>query len=85
MVSQGGTGASAAGVGARQIYNTIFGVVGNKQVPEKIVYPSGPPTKLPKISATTKVVEASPSPSPSASKSTIKSTVKKNSKKDSKR
>ena len=70
MVSQGGTGASAAGVGARQIYNTIFGVVGNKQVPEKIVYPSGPPKKLPKISATTKVVEASPSPTVSASAST---------------
>ena len=67
MVSQGGTGAAAAGVGARQIYNTIFGVVGSKQVPEKIVYPSGPPTKLPKISATTKVVEATPTPSASAS------------------
>lgn len=69
MVSQGGTGAAAAGVGARQIYNTIFGAVGNKQVPEKIVYPSGPPTKLPKISPTTKVVKATPSPSPSASTS----------------
>jgi len=34
-----------------------------------MVYPSGPPSKLPKISATTKVIEASPSatPSPSAS------------------
>ena len=69
MVSQGGTGAAAAGIGARQIYNTIFGVVGSKQVPEKIVYPKGPPTKLPKISATTKVVKASPSPSASATAS----------------
>ena len=69
MVSQGGTGAAAAGIGARQIYNTIFGVVGSKQVPEKIVYLKGPPTKLPKISATTKVVKASPSPSASATAS----------------
>ena len=69
MVSQGGTGAAAAGLGARQIYNTIYGVVGNKQVPEKIVYPNGIPNKLPKISPTTKVavVKASPSPSASAS------------------
>ena len=75
MVSQGGTGAAAAGVGARQIYNTIFGAVGNKQVPEKIVYPSGPPTKLPKISPTTKIIEATPTPSPSVSAS--KKAVKK--------
>ena len=75
MVSQGGTGAAAAGVGARQIYNTIFGAVGNKQVPEKIVYPSGPPTKLPKISPTTKIIEATPIPSPSVSAS--KKAVKK--------
>jgi penicillin-binding protein 2 len=68
MVSQGGTGAAAAGVGARQIYNAIFGAVGNKQVPEKIIYPSGPPSKLPKISPTTKVAKASPSPSASNSK-----------------
>ena len=69
MVSQGGTGAAAAGLGARQIYDTIFGVVNGRQIPEKMVYPSGPPSKLPKISATTKVIEASPSatPSPSAS------------------
>jgi len=69
MVSQGGTGAAAAGVGAREIYDTIFGVVNGRQIPEKMVYPSGPPSKLPKISATTKVIEASPSatPSPSAS------------------
>lgn len=69
MVSQGGTGAAAAGLGARQIYDTIFGVVNGRQIPEKMVYPSGPPSKLPKISATTKVIEASPTatPSPSAS------------------
>ncbi len=66
MVSQGGTGAAAAGVGSREIWNTIFGVVGSKQVPEKIVYPSGPPTKLPKISTTNKVVEVTPTPSASA-------------------
>ena len=75
MVSQGGTGAAAAGLGARQIYNTIFGVVGNKQVPEKIVYPKGPPTTLPKISATTKVVEnvvATPTATPKSSKKAVK-------------
>lgn len=79
MVSQGGTGAAAAGVGARQIWNTIYGVVGSKQVPEKVVYPAGPPTKLPKISPTTKIVEAKPSPSatPSASAAPKKKAVKK--------
>lgn len=75
MVSQGGTGAAAAGMGAREIYNTIYGVVGNKQIPEKIVYPDGPPTKLPKISANTKVIERAPSPTPTATP-TAKSTTK---------
>lgn len=72
MVSQGGTGAAAAGIGARQIFNTIFGTVGNKQIPEKVLYPSGPPSKLPKISPTTKLVEESPTPSASASASQTK-------------
>ena len=74
MVSQGGTGAAAAGVGARQIYNTIYGVTGNKQVPENVIYPSGPPTKLPKISPTTKVavVKASPTPTASPTKKAVK-------------
>jgi penicillin-binding protein 2 len=72
MVSQGGTGAAAAGIGARQIYNTIFGAVGNKVVPEKIVYPSGPPTKLPKISAATKVAVIKPSPTPTVSSKAVK-------------
>ena len=63
MVSQGGTGASAAGVGARQIYNTIFGVTGNKQVPEKVIKIA---TSIPKISASTKVIEAKPTPSVSS-------------------
>jgi len=75
MVSQGGTGAAAAGIGARQIYNTIFGAEGSKQIPEKIVYPSGPPSKLPKISPTTKVVEAKPTPSVSTSASPTKKAV----------
>ena len=76
MVSQGGTGAAAAGVGARQIYNTIFGIVGNKQIPEKIVYPKGLPKKLPKISAATKVVEPSPTPSSSTSTAPVKAVKK---------
>lgn len=72
MVSQGGTGAAAAGIGARQIYDTIFGVVNGRQIPEKMVYPSGPPSKLPKISATTKVIEASPTATASPTPSTRK-------------
>jgi penicillin-binding protein 2 len=75
MVSQGGTGAAAAGIGARQIFNTIFGTEGSKQIPEKVVYPSGPPSKLPKISPTTKVVETKPTPAVSASASPSKKAV----------
>ena len=75
MVSQGGTGAAAAGIGARQIFNTIFGTEGSKQIPEKVVYPSGPPSKLPKISPTTKVVETKPTPAVSASASPTKKAV----------
>ena len=75
MVSQGGTGAAAAGIGARQIFNTIFGTEGSKQIPEKVVYLSGPPSKLPKISPTTKVVETKPTPAVSASASPTKKAV----------
>ncbi len=55
MVGQGGFGASTSGVGVRQIYSTLFGVVGNKVVPGAALFPEGkPPTKLPKISPATK-------------------------------
>ena len=32
MVSQGGFGASTSGVGVREIYEALFGVVGNKLI-----------------------------------------------------
>jgi penicillin-binding protein 2 len=55
MVGQGGFGASTSGVGVRKIYETLFGVVGNKVVPGAAIYPTGkPPTTLPKISPATK-------------------------------
>ena len=57
MVSQGGFGASTSAVGVRKIYETLFGVTGSTVDPKKAVFPDGPPTKLPKISATTKVVK----------------------------
>jgi penicillin-binding protein 2 len=55
MVGQGGFGASTSGVGVRHIYETLFGVKGNKVVPGAAIYPTGkPPTTLPKISPATK-------------------------------
>ncbi|MEN9882418.1 MAG: hypothetical protein RI916_845 [Actinomycetota bacterium] len=58
MVGQGGFGASTSGVGVRHIYETIFGVKGNKVVPGAAIYPNGkPPTALPKISPATKPKE----------------------------
>ncbi len=55
MVSQGGFGASTSAVGVRKIYETLFGVKGNKIVPGAALFPDGkPPTKLPKISPATK-------------------------------
>jgi penicillin-binding protein 2 len=55
MVSQGGFGASFSGVGVRKIYESIFGVVNRKIVPENALFPNGLPTTLPKISPATKV------------------------------
>lgn len=58
MVSQGGFGASISGVGARKIYETLFGVQGSKVVSSRIIFPSGvPPVGIPKISPATKVKE----------------------------
>jgi penicillin-binding protein 2 len=55
MVGQGGFGASTSGVGVRQIYETLYGVTGNKVVPGAALFPEGkPPTQLPKISPATK-------------------------------
>ena len=59
MVGQGGFGASTSGVGVKQIYSALFGVVGNKVVPGAALFPEGkPPTQLPKISPATKPEEA---------------------------
>ena len=55
MVSQGGFGASVSAVGVRKIYESIFGIVGTKVIPGKALFPTGPPTALPKISPTMKV------------------------------
>jgi len=55
MLSQGGYGSPNSGVGVRKIYETIFGVVNNKIVPENVLFPKGLPTTLPKISPATKV------------------------------
>ena len=55
MISQGGFGSPNSGVGVRKIYETIFGVVNNKIVPGKALFPNGLPTTLPKISPATKV------------------------------
>ena len=55
MVSQGGFGASTSGVGVRKIYESLFGVKGNKVIPGAAIFPGGkPPTKLPTISPATK-------------------------------
>jgi len=55
MVSQGGFGATTSGVGVRKIYETLFGVKGNRVVPGAAIFPDGkPPTQLPSISPATK-------------------------------
>ncbi|CAN2212304.1 FtsI Cell division protein FtsI/penicillin-binding protein 2 [Candidatus Nanopelagicaceae bacterium] len=55
MVSQGGFGASTSAVGIRKIYETLFGVKGNKVDQAASLFPSGkPPVKLPKISPATR-------------------------------
>lgn len=55
VVSQGGFGASTSAAGVRKIYETLFGVKGNKVDPAAILFPSGkPPVKLPKISPATR-------------------------------
>jgi penicillin-binding protein 2 len=55
MVSQGGFGASTSAVGVRKIYETLFGVKGNKVDQAASLFPTGkPPVKLPKISPATR-------------------------------
>ncbi len=58
MVGQGGFGGATSGVSVRQIYDTIFGVKGNKIIAGTALFPNGkPPTTLPKISPATKPKE----------------------------
>ncbi len=49
MVSQGGFGASTSGLGVRNIYETLFGVTGNKVNPEKAIFPNGVPSAIAKV------------------------------------
>ena len=49
MVSQGGFGASASGVGVRDIYATLFGVSGNRVNPDKAIFPTGVPSNIAKV------------------------------------
>lgn len=49
MVSQGGFGASTSGVGVRDIYSTLFGVIGDRVDPNKAVFPNGVPTNIAKV------------------------------------
>ncbi len=49
MVSQGGFGASTSGLGVRNIYETLFGVIGNKVNPEKAIFPNGVPSTIAKV------------------------------------
>ena len=50
MVSQGGFGASASGVGVRKIYEHIFGTNG-----QTAIFPNGAPTGIPRINVNGKV------------------------------
>ena len=49
VVSQGGFGSSVSAVGVKDIYAALFGVVGGKVDPTKVIFPRGVPTKLPKV------------------------------------
>ena len=49
VVSQGGFGASVSAVGVKDIYSSLFGVVGGKVDPTKSAFPNGIPTDLPKL------------------------------------
>jgi penicillin-binding protein 2 len=49
VISQGGFGATSAAVGVRDIYSSLFGVVGGTVDPAKSAYPKGLPTGIPAI------------------------------------
>lgn len=48
MISQGGTGSGTSGPSIRRIYEAIFGVQGQKIVTEQAIFPSAPPSQIPR-------------------------------------
>ena len=48
MISQGGTGSGTSGPSVRKIYEAIFGVQGGKVVREAAIFPSAPPSQIPR-------------------------------------
>jgi penicillin-binding protein 2 len=54
MVSQGGTGSGTSGPSVRKIYEAIFGVQGSKVVKENAIFPSVPPTQIPRRPVTSR-------------------------------
>lgn len=54
MVSQGGTGSGTSGPSVRRIYEAIFGVQGQKIIREQAIFPSAPPSQIPRKPVVTK-------------------------------
>ena len=48
MISQGGTGSGTSGPSVRRIYEAIFGVQGEKVIREQAIFPSAPPSQIPR-------------------------------------
>lgn len=48
MISQGGTGSGTSGPSVRRIYEALFGVQGQKVITDQAIFPSGPPTQIPR-------------------------------------
>jgi penicillin-binding protein 2 len=52
MVSQGGTGSGTSGPAIRRIYETLYGVRGDRVLPDTAAIPGvTPPTRLPVFAA----------------------------------
>lgn len=48
MISQGGTGSGTSGPSVRRIYEAIFGIQGQQVIPEQAIFPSAPPSQIPR-------------------------------------
>ena len=48
MVSQGGTGSGTSGPSVRRIYEAIFGIQGTKVISDQAIFPSAPPSQIPR-------------------------------------